>query len=382
MKRHLYVISIFLQITFLLHAQNLVRNPGFEIYTDCPNNYNTTLGEELVPGWTIPAAGTSDYFNSCDHSNRAGVPANRMGYMEAKEGNAYAGIILSGEVSNENKNQNKNYREYLQNHLQQPLIQNKTYCVKFNYCIASNSLYSVNKLGVYFSGKQLKSDKKLLSYKPQCTKDTLILDRNKDKWLEFCATYRATGGEEYFTIGNFSTDANTLFHTFEQRELNSNHAQNQRIVNFAYYYIDNVSVTEIADGFNCCPRNKDRQYFPRTTNVQPGMTYILENIYFNFDKFTLNKKSYATLDKLLELLVANSTWKIEISGHTDSIGSTDYNQKLSFMRANAVAQYLLENTIYPERVIFKGYGFNMPLVSNNTAKGRETNRRVEFRLID
>ena len=76
-------------------------------------------------------------------------------------------------------------------------------------------------------------------------------------------------------------------------------------------------------------------------------------------------------------------WIIEISGHTDNIGSDKYNQKLSEKRAKSVKKYLLANfNIDKSRLIAKGYGESQPFATNNTSEGRALNRRVEFNIIE
>ncbi len=75
-------------------------------------------------------------------------------------------------------------------------------------------------------------------------------------------------------------------------------------------------------------------------------------------------------------------WVIEIAGHTDNVGSADYNLKLSKERAEGVRQYLLQTYGLPPKVVIaRGYGAEQPIVSNDTPDGREKNRRVVFRVI-
>ncbi|MCA9717291.1 MAG: OmpA family protein, partial [Myxococcales bacterium] len=73
--------------------------------------------------------------------------------------------------------------------------------------------------------------------------------------------------------------------------------------------------------------------------------------------------------------------RIEISGHTDSIGDPEYNKDLSRRRAEAVKSYLVENGIAPDRVETRGAGMDEPVASNQTAAGRAKNRRIEFTIL-
>ncbi len=112
--------------------------------------------------------------------------------------------------------------------------------------------------------------------------------------------------------------------------------------------------------------------------VSVGSRIILRNIFFDFDQATLKKESTAELQNLLEIMTEVPTLKIEISGHTDSKGSAEYNKKLSDRRAKAVVDYLIAKGVSPERFTHKGYGMERPLVSNDDEEGRALNRRTEF----
>lgn len=115
--------------------------------------------------------------------------------------------------------------------------------------------------------------------------------------------------------------------------------------------------------------------------VEVGAKIILKNIFFDFDKATLRPESQAELDRLVKLLQDMPTLKIEISGHTDNIGSALYNQKLSQNRAKTVVDYLITHGIDETRLSYKGYGFSQPIASNDTDEGRQQNRRTEFKVL-
>ncbi|HQD35445.1 MAG TPA: OmpA family protein, partial [Bacteroidales bacterium] len=115
--------------------------------------------------------------------------------------------------------------------------------------------------------------------------------------------------------------------------------------------------------------------------LKVGETIILRNIYFDFDKATLRPQSIEELDHLYQFLVNNPTAIIEISAHTDRIGSYEYNINLSKRRAQAVVDYLINKGIDSKRLITKGYGFTKPVATNLTEEGRQLNRRVEFKIL-
>ncbi|MBE2287314.1 MAG: PD40 domain-containing protein [Prosthecobacter sp.] len=115
--------------------------------------------------------------------------------------------------------------------------------------------------------------------------------------------------------------------------------------------------------------------------IEVGGSVVLRNVYFDTDKFDLLPDSKAELNKLVALLSANPSMKIEIGGHTDNVGSKVHNQKLSENRAKAVYDYLLSKGIVAARLTYKGYGDNTPIADNATEAGRAQNRRTEFKVM-
>jgi OOP family OmpA-OmpF porin len=106
-------------------------------------------------------------------------------------------------------------------------------------------------------------------------------------------------------------------------------------------------------------------------------------ILFDFDKSVIKPVSYKILGEIGAALAAHPELKVEIGGHTDSVGSDAYNQKLSERRAKAVLDYLAENFagINKNQLFPKGYGEGSPVTSNDTAEGQAQNRRVEFKVL-
>jgi outer membrane protein OmpA-like peptidoglycan-associated protein len=109
---------------------------------------------------------------------------------------------------------------------------------------------------------------------------------------------------------------------------------------------------------------------------------VLKNIFFETDKHDLKETSKIELNKLIRLLETNPGLKIEIGGHTDNVGSHEYNITLSENRAKTVNQYLVENGIEQSRLLYKGYGETKPVDTNETPEGRAINRRTEFKVIE
>ncbi|NME72253.1 OmpA family protein [Flammeovirga aprica] len=115
--------------------------------------------------------------------------------------------------------------------------------------------------------------------------------------------------------------------------------------------------------------------------VDQGTNITLSNIFFNSNEYVLQKKSNVELNKVKDFLVLNPSLNVEISGHTDNIGSQEYNLDLSQKRAEAVTNYLIKNGIDASRLKAVGYGEKKPIADNNTELGRKENRRIEFEIL-
>ncbi|MBC8111496.1 MAG: OmpA family protein [Verrucomicrobia bacterium] len=119
------------------------------------------------------------------------------------------------------------------------------------------------------------------------------------------------------------------------------------------------------------------------SKIEVGFSSVLKNIYFDFDRASFKMDSYNELTKLERMLKENTAYRIEISGHTDNIGSHEYNMELSQRRANAVVSWLVQKGIDRSRLAAKGYGETKPLATNDDENdGREINRRTEFIVTD
>ncbi|MBN2721139.1 MAG: OmpA family protein [Proteobacteria bacterium] len=106
--------------------------------------------------------------------------------------------------------------------------------------------------------------------------------------------------------------------------------------------------------------------------------WVLEGIFFDTNKSTIQYQSKNSLDNLVAVLKANPGLAIRVEGHTDNVGSHAYNKKLSEARAKAVVDYLVNAGISANRLSYAGYSFDRPAATNDTAEGRAKNRRVEL----
>ncbi|WP_426667159.1 OmpA family protein [Mucilaginibacter sp. McL0603] len=130
--------------------------------------------------------------------------------------------------------------------------------------------------------------------------------------------------------------------------------------------------------------HEDRKPFNLEVFLQPiaiGNKVVLNNIFFDTNKSDIKNESKSELKKLIDFLNLNPTVRIEISGHTDNVGTIQFNQSLSENRAKSVYQYLIRNGINAGRLVYKGYGETQPIASNDNEENRSKNRRTEFMII-
>ncbi|MFH1319525.1 MAG: OmpA family protein [Bacteroidota bacterium] len=161
------------------------------------------------------------------------------------------------------------------------------------------------------------------------------------------------------------------------------------IYKYEYIPMTSISTSELIEKEKkaVAKQNASLGYQEITKNIAlkkvvTGAKIVLNNIFFDFDKAILRLESTAELERLSKLLNENASLRIEISGHTDSKGSDEYNQNLSERRAKAVVDYLIGNAIDKERLEYKGYGESQPIASNDTDQGMQENRRTEFKVLE
>ncbi len=104
-------------------------------------------------------------------------------------------------------------------------------------------------------------------------------------------------------------------------------------------------------------------------------------ITFDFNSFAVKPQFQATLNEVAQTLGAYPSTMIDVLGHTDSVGTHEYNQRLSEQRAQAVANYLMSRGVAQVRIATQGYGETMPIADNATDAGRAANRRVEIKVV-
>lgn len=217
-------------------AVNLVPNPSFETYTNCPSNLSNLY---IAAPWDAPTTGTADYYNACAVGPLppiyCSVPYNGPGYQPALTGSGYAGIIVQSTVS-------PNYREYMQAPLGSPLQAGATYNVKFYVSFSNSSDYATNRLGAYCSIGAVGPVPNYfaLPFTPQVESPAATFLTDTLNWVPVSGNFVAVGGEDHITIGNFHDDATTTTQATGRPFLN------------CYYYVEDVSVTKVVQVDQAC----------------------------------------------------------------------------------------------------------------------------------
>ena len=361
---------------------NLIYNGSFEQHSACPQKIEPYGYMSEVDAWWQPTGGSSDYYNPCG-GKQCQVPKNKLGYQYPHTGDGMVGIYTS----------KTDYREYIQTELKEPLQKGERYRLSFFVSLSELSTGAVATIGGLFTAERIRDNTRELFtnndkthysngikqkiskiFHPQVVNpfENPLLDT--EKWQKIEGEFVAQGGERFLTIGNFypAEQSNVLFPAYLKE-----------ILPGAYYYIDDVELY-------CLTCNQKQEIVEKQVTItktknekeyQVGQIFVLENIFFDFDKSVLLPQSFVELQKLIEILSANPKMTIELSGHTDSKGKDKYNKVLSENRAKAVYDYLVGRGIDKSRLKYKGYGATMPIADNSTDEGRAKNRRVEFKII-
>jgi outer membrane protein OmpA-like peptidoglycan-associated protein len=136
------------------------------------------------------------------------------------------------------------------------------------------------------------------------------------------------------------------------------------------------------DNILTIPTGEDQSLtFNYTIRVQLPEKYILNNVFFDFNKTTLTNDSYKELNQLITFMKAQKTMVIEIAAYTDNVEREEKNLKLSQAQADALREYLLKHGVHARKIVAKGFGSSDPVATNDSPEGRKENRRTEIHIL-
>ncbi|MBI2968313.1 MAG: T9SS type A sorting domain-containing protein [Bacteroidetes bacterium] len=225
-----------------LLSQNLVPNPDFEYFTSCPIYQNQV--NKATP-WFNPTGSSPDYFHSCAPTgpwDPVNAPFNLWGYQFAFSGRGYLGGAAIGYTSGDG-------REYIETQLKDTLLSGSKYYVEFYISRGDSTKYATDRIGLYLSKDSIfdYSTFVYLPYTPQVENDSGNVIYNTQNWMCISGEYVANGGEHFIVIGNFRSFNGSIVDTVDKTTK----------WNWAYYYIDNVSVYCADSGYTTATAGKD-----------------------------------------------------------------------------------------------------------------------------
>ncbi len=368
-------VSILLLLWFCsyrLSAQNLLANPGFEDANVC-----------------------TEFLARCAPEAWKEVNYGRMVYIQNSKGGK-TGFMLTNV---------RQMRTYLFTELLCPLEAGERYDISFDLNLRGATF---KPFGIYLSTENLsgKFDSKTVEPMITFTEKNCSKKMKKMDWVPFKGTFTANGGERFFYLGYYEpvdsgykgNDWIEVFFVDNFRLVPQNksitlcpeaaqkraelYADNWRHMGFP---TDTVAVKDSIpapnmDIFDDPAQEADETPPPPEMPRQPD-TLILAGICFDFDKSTLNSYYAAVTDSLTDQIVSKNPEKVLISGHTDNIGTDEFNRKLSLARALTVEQILIGKGLGAEKISCVGEGETRPVAANDTESGRAANRRIEVVLF-
>ena len=356
----LYPILFFAQSE--IAQDNLIPNPGFEEFDGFPIGwyYKGSDFDDVVKYWSSPTTASPDAYGP-----RVRVPSSwaekGFGRQTPHSGQCMAGITVYG-----CSNGKPHCREYVQIQLKEALVQGQNYV--FEVWVASlDAGLRINNIGAFLSEKRIKMvGEERINVKPSVFA-AKVVDPKRQQWYKMTLKFTADSESEWLIIGNFNTDDETTIMT----------PPSVSNLNFAYYYLDDVSLKKTEPILPVPIKDDDLS----RVRLEVGKTVRLKDIYFDSDKADLLPRSNVELDKLVSVLRENPNLEIEIIGHTDNVGDSNYNLTLSRKRAAMVMDYLIHSGIETRRLRSNGFGDKNPITSNDIEETRQLNRRVEFRIL-
>ncbi|MGH1434668.1 MAG: OmpA family protein [Lewinella sp.] len=331
-------------------GQNLVPNPGFEYCVTPINNWilSDISFNKLMINWFSPNSGSPDILQKPELGRmRNERPNVDIDTYSPRNGNVMIGLKLVG------CNDGDHCKEYLQVALKEHLeIGEKYYFEVWTKPIRTS--IKVNNIGMLFSMDKIERfGEGIFDYQPMLNVDGVLDNSVDNDWVKISDTICADSSYQYLVIGNFFLDRQT-----------------QKIaapggIDYAYYLFDDAMLVKIGEDCN------------RISSIMNT-----KNIQFETNSSNLKIDAFGELNKLIAFLEDHPDKEIRIEGHTDNVGTSADNQKLSSDRANAVLEYLVEKAIARDRLMAVGKGDTVPIATNANEEGRRINRRVEIVILN
>lgn len=388
-----------LLISMNVFSQNLVPNCSFEEFNYYNNEFlKPSEINEIFNDWYSPTTSSPDLIitgnkgpllQSEKDPYKYRYQFNCVSDIPPYNGDACIGLILQncfgdcldGSII-------YRHREYLQVKLIRPIKKDRKYNISFYYRLSNTSSYAIDGMGIRFTKKPLIRNNDMgFSGKAQISNSKgNILDNTY--WRKFEKEFIADENYKYLTLGNFSHVVNykktsEIFSEWDDKCSSFN----------SYYLFDYITVREYSKADKKITEpvqinvSRDSFNFGIFTNPVDQLTndtdtivkkYVIENVLFEFGEDNLNNSAAFLLDKIYSDIISLSWQKMQIIGHTDKIGNSEYNYQLSKNRAKSVADYLIMKGVDKDQIECFGKGENEPIDEIND----KLNRRVEIILFN
>ena len=349
MKATTLLLLIFLMNAYQAQVANLVENGSFEIIKGKVKGLGCV---DASADWKNVTNAKSDLFVKENKLPIVLTSGNSYGKEEPKEGDNYAGLVVYSP-------KDKIARNYITSPLTQPMLKGKKYCVSMYISLAEGSKYATNNLGINFHKKQPKQEEaKTIVEKTAILHNQAKMVNATYGWEKVCGTYISEGGEEFITIGNFTaTDKSKTEKTLKIKDYKG------VISEFAYYYVDNISVVMVEQKSACDCGNQESNkdtYYHKIIMLEEKMTPTqrieAHTAFFPFGKYELQETNRSTIDAVIREMKANPAFIVELFGHLDVNEAELATKKplfadLANRRIREVMKYMIENGIDEKRLI-------------------------------
>lgn len=382
MKAFYILLCSLLLVDISAHAQNLINNPKFDDYTTFLDSNNRIVYQPNSWYYNLKTPNHPIYFSSDMYlnNNKVMMP-NHPIYFHSNiyEDKSFryiyhpdSNLIKQGQKSNYISililpNTQRAYTELIE-----PLKAGRKYHLQIDIKAYDQSTCISDLLVGFNDCLKCTIDSSLYQLR-LAIPDSSSSSSYFDDWHTLNTNFIAKGNEKVFVVSSGSPD--------DYKKIIDSNLNKYLIYDYRWsssykllYFVDNIILSEINV-------NQDTLVAQRYDFLDIGESVILQNIYFDFDKFDLLKESYSALNNVADYLDRNRNVQILVSGHTDNIGVNEYNDGLSSNRAKSVVDYLIGKGIAKDRLQSYGCGSKYPIESNDTEGGRQRNRRIEMTII-
>lgn len=362
-------------------GQNLIKNGSFEELGDKIKDLKNI---NAATGWTAGTGSGADLFSPEAKIDEAKTPTNKFGSEKPMEGNNYAGIVAYAYKG-------KEPRTYLTGELKSKLEEGKAYCVKFHLSLSEDSKYAISNVAGVFGAEKFEMgdmDYNILM-EPSVALNVPSIVTRQLYWQDVCNVYTANGDEAFFTIGNFEPEDDVEYQKIK-RPASFSGAQ----MNYAFYYIDDVSVTPLKEGDKC---DCEKQVFVDTPKIvrstvesnvsDEEVKREIQQINISFEELSAKlDPNQAAVENILKYLKNDSGLRLEVQGRISfeeqKQGMKNPRVKtLAKLRMNAVIDYLVEQKIPKSKLMPLELGADRPLGSKTDADFNSRNQSVTFRVL-